>query len=260
MNHYRRFYLRPLAGLLLFIALLGLPLLLLAQTNAPGTPPGVAATSFLAKVLANNKLPMLLAVIVPALLAVVKLVLPKLPPWLLPILAPGLGWAGNWLMTQAGLSTLPPEWAALLGSAGVGIRELKDQVHTRIGGPAGNGAVVGLLLLGSLAVVGCADLNRNLFRAEQLATQAGHGAMTGYALQWKNETNGAPADKLEMLLQERAMVEAASRKLGNAVLASEQWRVIYATNATVKPYLEAAGIALVEDSSNLVWTVKSFTH
>lgn len=73
-------------------------------------------------------------VIVPLILAGVKSVLPKLPSWTIPILAPVLGIAVD-IVNSAATSHASNLWAAAaLGLAGVGIREVKDQIA-----PAANG-------------------------------------------------------------------------------------------------------------------------
>ncbi len=71
----------------------------------------------------------LIPLVVPLILAALKLVIPKLPGWLLPILAPILGAAADIAMHYGGLATAGPGWGALLGSAGVGLRELQDQIR-----------------------------------------------------------------------------------------------------------------------------------
>lgn len=67
-------------------------------------------------------------VVVPMLTWGVKWALPKIPTFLLPILAPVLG-----LSVDFGLSYLTnsgnPLYGAIAGSAGVGLREIVDQVR-----------------------------------------------------------------------------------------------------------------------------------
>lgn len=77
---------------------------------------------------------LLTPIIVPVILVVFKKAQPSLPSWLIPLLAPVLGVAieyVNSLFTQHANNFL---LAALLGLAGVGLREIKDQVK-----PAQNG-------------------------------------------------------------------------------------------------------------------------
>lgn len=73
-------------------------------------------------------------ILVPIILAGVKALLPKLPSWTIPLLAPLLGMlvdVANSLATSHATNL----WAAAaLGLAGVGLREIKDQVA-----PAPNG-------------------------------------------------------------------------------------------------------------------------
>ena len=67
-------------------------------------------------------------VIVPLLIAVWKLLLPRIPTWALPLLAPVLGFAINAVLTYANGTGVNPWVAAALGSAGVGLREIVDQL------------------------------------------------------------------------------------------------------------------------------------
>ncbi len=76
----------------------------------------------------------LIPVLVPVLLAVGKLFVPKIPRLWLPILAPILG-AAIELLTSGALTT-NTAWAAVLGSAGVGLREIVDQMRKAIAPPA----------------------------------------------------------------------------------------------------------------------------
>lgn len=71
---------------------------------------------------------LLIPVIVPLVIAGFKLGISRLPGWLLPIIAPLLGG-----VLDAGIAYLTgnpanPLMGAILGSAGVGVRELKDQL------------------------------------------------------------------------------------------------------------------------------------
>jgi hypothetical protein len=61
------------------------------------------------------------------------MVVPSIPAWLLPILAPLLGAGADIVLHYAGVVTLGATWGALLGSAGVGLREIQDQVKQRLG-------------------------------------------------------------------------------------------------------------------------------
>lgn len=79
----------------------------------------------------------LIPVLVPIGIAGLKLVLPKLPSWTLPtIVAPVLGTLADLAMHYAGVPTLGPAWGAILGSAGVGLREIQDQVKQQLASPS----------------------------------------------------------------------------------------------------------------------------
>jgi hypothetical protein len=69
----------------------------------------------------------LIAVLVPIAVAAFKKLLPSVPSWALPLLAPVLGAAGDLLLGL--LAGVPSNGAvgALAGLAGVGVREVVDQ-------------------------------------------------------------------------------------------------------------------------------------
>lgn len=69
-----------------------------------------------------------LTVIIPLLLALTKTILPKLPPSWLPIIAPILGALGDAIASLVSGNTMNPALGAILGSAGVGLREIIDQI------------------------------------------------------------------------------------------------------------------------------------
>jgi len=109
-----------------------------------------------------NALLLLIPVLVPLLVAIGKWAVPRMPAWILPIVAPALGALIDFLSAWATGAAANPVVGALLGSAGVGIREIVDQVKGRIK----TGAVVPLLILTfllpaatlTLGVTGCAWL------------------------------------------------------------------------------------------------------
>ena len=118
--------------------------------SATNTPPGVpgpfGAAPLPVKVLPGtdsayppvSNLSLLIAIAVPALIAGLKSWLPKLPSWSLPLLAPALGALSDWVLQMSGVSTNGVTVGALLGSAGVGLRELQDQLKQKVGPPPAN--------------------------------------------------------------------------------------------------------------------------
>ena len=74
----------------------------------------------------------LIAVVVPALLGLVKIyVWPKIPKLAVPAAAIILGALAQIASVYAGLPDIGVVWGALLGAAGIGLRELLDQTrHT----------------------------------------------------------------------------------------------------------------------------------
>lgn len=74
----------------------------------------------------------LIPVVVPLLIAGIKQVTQRIPGYLLPILAPLLGAGLDILTFYATGHSLGPVWGAALGSAGVGLREVVDQLKQRV--------------------------------------------------------------------------------------------------------------------------------
>lgn len=73
-------------------------------------------------------LPGIIVAGVPILLYIVKLLIPKIPKWLIPILAPVLGGLVDAAIAYGSGGTANPIVGAFLGSAGVGLREIIDQL------------------------------------------------------------------------------------------------------------------------------------
>lgn len=74
----------------------------------------------------------LIPVVVPLLVYLTKRVVPKMPRWTLPILATGLGVALDVANGYVTGGKVDPVVGALLGASGVGVREVIDQVKSRI--------------------------------------------------------------------------------------------------------------------------------
>lgn len=77
----------------------------------------------------------LIPLVVPGLVALFKFLLPKVPKVVLPILAPILGAAADVLLHFAGLSSGGALTGAILGGAGVALREAYDQSKKLATGP-----------------------------------------------------------------------------------------------------------------------------
>ena len=104
------------------------PVMAFAQTNTVAVS-GVSAPPSVSPWLA------LIPIAVPVAIALLKKAAPKIPGWLLPIIAPLMGAAADIALNYAGVATLGAGWSALLGSAGVGLREVQDQLKSRVSGP-----------------------------------------------------------------------------------------------------------------------------
>ena len=139
----------------------------------------------------------LVPVLVPAAIAALKLCLPKIPKAWLPILAPLLGALIDIAATcQVGPGT---PLAALLGAAGVGLREILDQLRKSLGAappppppsPAPAGQVLGLLLLCSLPVLlpGCQTPDTTAYKTAAGLETAVDRALRSWAdyVVWKRQ-------------------------------------------------------------------------
>ena len=114
--------------LLVILGTLLVVLPVIAQTNEPVTP--LPSGPFDLSLLLS-----LIPLLVPIVVAVLKKLLPFVPGWALPILAPALGALIDWIGALATGHAANPIVAALLGSAGVGVREIYDQVKQKIAPP-----------------------------------------------------------------------------------------------------------------------------
>ena len=101
----------------------------MAQTNTLSGVPPLAGT--------KESLPsLLITVVTPLIIAGVKWVVPRVPKVLLPIVAPAVGVALSYVMSAMSTSVNP--WVgALLGLAGVGLREIVDQIKNPSPRPEG---------------------------------------------------------------------------------------------------------------------------
>lgn len=104
-------------------ALLLLPLCIMAADGPP-------ADGSVAPAQPGNILHLIIAAVVPCALWFLRGLVPRLPSWALPLLAPVLGVAIDFI--AAGGFSANSLWAAVAGSAGVGLRELQNQVRRRI--------------------------------------------------------------------------------------------------------------------------------
>lgn len=125
---------------------------------APPLPnaPDATVSDSVGKV-ANTWLLLLIPVLTPMLVRLGKFLLPKIPTWTLPIIAPALVATANWLSMVAGGPSVSPMLALALGAAGTGIREIKDQVQGRIteGPPPKVPLILIAFLVGIFTLMGC---------------------------------------------------------------------------------------------------------
>ena len=70
----------------------------------------------------------MIPVLVPMLIALYKVVLPKIPTWSLPLMAPVIGLLLNAVLTYANGAGVNPWVALALGASGTGLREIQNQL------------------------------------------------------------------------------------------------------------------------------------
>lgn len=98
-----------------------------------------------------------------------------------------------------------------------------------------------------LVLAGClASFSTHVFRTEQAAVGLAYSAYVGY-------TNALPT--LKITAEQSNSVKQARLKFAASVGLLDGWRVVYETNATVKPQVSAALTATLANASNLVWTI-----
>ena len=121
---------------MIIVALMGLLFVSMAfaQDAAATAAATAAAPSAMAGITSANIVTWLTPVLVPLVLAGLKLVAPKLPTWVIPIAAPVLGMLIDFVNSLATSHASNLLVAAALGLAGVGLREVKENLS-----PAGNG-------------------------------------------------------------------------------------------------------------------------
>lgn len=75
----------------------------------------------------------LIAIVVPLIVALFRKIMPKIPSWLLPVIALALGPLADFIVAKlTGVSAGTGIMAALAGLAGVGVREVFNQIGKAI--------------------------------------------------------------------------------------------------------------------------------
>lgn len=113
MKNYTRLILAAVIGMLFAT-------IALAQAASPSDPT--------ATLTASNVVTWLTPVLVPLVIAGVKKFSPSIPSWVLPVIAPVLGVLLAYINQLATAQSANFLLAAALGLAGVGVREVKDQL------------------------------------------------------------------------------------------------------------------------------------
>lgn len=111
--------------------------------------------------------------LVPILVALLKRVIPPSQGWLYPLLATGLGALLDTVSSYASGTSLGPKWGAVLGLAGVGLREIIDQLRQVVRIGPGLRILVPILLVPLLAGSGCVSGAKALIVSGEALNAAG---------------------------------------------------------------------------------------
>lgn len=206
---------------LFLVAVLGcLPVLfaftVYGQTNdVPGTP---AVTTPAAVSIFEAFIPFL----TPIVIAMVKLLLPRIPKPIIPWIAPLLGAAASWIANLSGFTQGNVLLGAVLGAAGVGVREAVDQLRKQWTASTNN-ATNWLLLLAPLVLLGCRSLDPNgiyagdkiLYTAER-TTRGAYDTLNAF-VSWELENRAALADRPEITQAADAIRRNARQWIDDAI-------------------------------------------
>lgn len=148
-----------------------LPLALFAQTtDAGGKAPVAPALSILQA---------LIPLLVPVLIALVKWFVPQIPKPLLPWLAPVFGMLVGWIDNAAGVSGSNVILSAVLGAAGVAVREAFDQAKKGMA-PAASAILLLLLPVMTLSMA-CRSLDpEGVYAGDKILYTAEKATVDGY--------------------------------------------------------------------------------
>jgi hypothetical protein len=115
------------------------------------------------------------------------------------------------------------------------------------------------LVISLLLLSGCASLDNNVYKAETAAAAVALASRNSYVVYWKSATNepAAYGTTIEKLWTHRRQVEALSIQIGTSIELVDNLRLSYRTNSQVEAPLNAAVSTLLENTSNIVFTVTS---
>lgn len=114
-----------------------------------------------------------------------------------------------------------------------------------------------------LVILGCSNLNRNLYNAENLAADAGTVAVHEFNVYYTNAmTQATTPQQLADLVKQRNQVHDASRKLAASLLTLDTFRLAYASapNTTNQLAATMALNAVVSQRSNILNLVQLFMN
>ncbi len=114
-----------------FMVLSVMALAALGATNSVTTTNSLPANLPNIRTEANGLLLALIPLLVPVIVAIAKTALKWLPTWALPILAAAMGELLNVVSGLAGGPTTTVLGGVILGSSGVGLREIIDQLNQK---------------------------------------------------------------------------------------------------------------------------------
>lgn len=99
----------------------------------------------------------IITVATPMIIAMFKLMIPKIPKQLLPVIAPVIGGLIDGLASASGLHESSPMLSVIAGSAGVGLRELFDQFKASDKTTPPPTSIIVASIIGAQLFLGCAS-------------------------------------------------------------------------------------------------------
>lgn len=214
------------------LGLLVLPALVFAATNdmAALTPADLTDDA-----VPVNWFDGLIPLLAPALIALVKYFVPKIPKPMLPWIAPLFGAGVDWLGSAAGLSSGNPVMGALLGAAGVAVREALDQAKKGLSPSNAYSPLLLALLLPAVCLqTGCRSLDADgpyqgdetLHAADKTIVGA-YDALHAF-VKWEYQNRAALKDKPEITKAADTIRAGAEKWIASAIAL----RDVYAASPT----------------------------
>jgi len=100
----------------------------------------------------------------------------------------------------------------------------------------------------AILLCACSSFSTNVWRTEQTALNTAYAAYVGY-------TNGLERGLIKVSPQQEIDIKRARLSFAGSLGVLEAWRAAYLTNSTLKPQLQAALDAALDQSSNVLYLI-----